>query len=88
MNRIEKNILRNLEKELNPELIEIKDESHLHANHNPSAKEGGTHFKIKIVSKKFKGKSRIEKHRIVNNILENEFKKGLHALTLSLSDVE
>ena len=88
MNRIEKNILRKLEKELNPELIEIKDESHLHANHNPSAKEGGTHFKIKIVSKKFKGKSRIEKHRIVNDILENEFKKGLHALTLSLSDVE
>ena len=88
MNRIEKNILRKLEKELNPELIEIKDESHLHANHNPSAKEGGTHFKIKIISKKFKGKSRIEKHRIVNDILENEFKKGLHALTLSLSDVE
>jgi len=88
MNRIEKNILRKLEKELNPELIEIKDESHLHANHNPSAKEGGTHFKIKIVSKKFKGKSRIERHRIVNDILVNEFKKGLHALTLSLSDVE
>ena len=88
MNRIEKNILRKLEKELNPELIEIKDESHLHANHNPSAKEGGTHFKIKIISKKFKGKSRIERHRIVNNILEDEFKKGLHALTLSLSDVE
>ena len=60
----------------------------LHANHNPSAKEGGTHFKIKIVSKKFKGKSRIERHRMVNNILEDEFKKGLHALTLSLSDVE
>ncbi len=88
MNRIEKNILRKLEKELNPTLIEIKDESHLHANHNPSAKEGGTHFKIKIISKKFKGKSRIEKHRIVNDLLENEFKKGLHALTLSLSDVE
>ena len=88
MNRIEKNILHKLEKELNPTLIEIKDESHLHANHNPSAKEGGTHFKIKIVSKKFKGKSRIERHRIVNNILEDELKKGLHALTLSLSDVE
>ena len=54
MNGIEKNILHKLEKELNPTLIEIKDESHLHANHNPSAKEGGTHFKIKIVSKKFK----------------------------------
>ena len=88
MNGIEKNILHKLEKELNPTLIEIKYESHLHANHNPSAKEGGTHFKIKIVSKKFKGKSRIERHRMVNNILEDEFKKGLHALTLSLSDVE
>ncbi|MEC9413970.1 MAG: BolA family protein [Pseudomonadota bacterium] len=88
MNKIEEIILAKIKKELNPSLIEIEDESYLHANHNPSAKEGGTHFKIKIVSKKFKGKSRIEKHRIVNTILKNEFKNGLHALTLSLSDIE
>jgi len=88
MNKIEENILLKLKEELNPSLIEIEDESHLHANHNPSAKAGGTHFKIKIVSKKFKGKSRIEKHRIVNDILKNEFKNGLHALTLSLSNIE
>ena len=81
-------IISLLEKKFSDSLIEISDDSHLHADHNPSAKSGGTHFAIKIVSKVFKGKSRIEKHRMVNNILNSEFKNGLHALSLSLSDKE
>ena len=81
-------IISLLEKKFSDSFIEVSDDSHLHADHNPAAKLGGTHFSIKIVSKVFKGKSRIEKHRIVNNILDHEFKNGLHALTLTLSDVE
>ena len=81
-------IISLLEKKFSDSLIEISDDSHLHADHNPSAKSGGTHLTIKIVSKVFKGKSRIEKHRMVNNILNSEFKNGLHALSLSLSDKE
>ena len=81
-------IISLLEKKFSDSLIEVSDDSHLHADHNPIAKLGDTHFTIKIVSKVFKGKSRLEKHRIVNNILDSEFKNGLHALTLSLSDKE
>tara|TARA_B100001146_G_scaffold109976_2_gene97127 strand:- start:7310 stop:7573 length:264 start_codon:yes stop_codon:yes gene_type:complete len=81
-------IISLLEKQFSDSFIEISDDSHLHADHNPSAKSGGTHFTIKIVSKVFKGKSRIEKHRMVNNILDSEFKNGLHALSLTLSDKE
>ena len=88
MNNVKENIVLKIEKELNPSFLEVEDQSHMHANHNPNAKNGGTHFKVKIVSNVFKGKSKIEMHRIVNNILEKEFNEGLHALTLILSDVE
>ena len=81
-------IISLLEKKFSDSFIEVSDDSHLHADHNPDAKLGGTHFTIKIVSKVFKGKSRIEKHRMVNNILDSEFKNGLHALSLTLSDKE
>ena len=81
-------IISLLEKNFSDSFIEVSDDSHLHADHNPSAKSGGTHFRVKIVSKVFKGKSRLEKHRIVNNILDSEFRNGLHALSLTLSDKE
>ena len=81
-------IISLLEKKFSDSFIEVSDDSHLHADHNPSAKSEGTHFTVKIVSKVFKGKSRLEKHRIVNNILDSEFRNGLHALSLTLSDKE
>ena len=68
--------------------IEVFDESQLHAIHKADAKNGGTHFKVKIISNTFKGKSNIEKHRIVYGILDSELKNGVHALTLNLSDIE
>ncbi len=88
MSIVKKNILSKLKKSLKPSFIEVIDESHLHANHNPDAKNGGTHFKVKIISSIFKGKSSIEKHRIVHEILDYELKNGVHALTLNLSDIE
>ncbi|MDC0246903.1 BolA family transcriptional regulator [OCS116 cluster bacterium] len=88
MTKVKKNILSKLKKHLKPSFIEVIDESHLHANHNPDAKNGDTHFKVKIISNTFKGKSNIEKHRIVYKILDSELKSGVHALTLNLSDIE
>ena len=88
MTEVKKNIVSKLKKHLEPSFIEVIDESHLHANHNPNAKNGGTHFKVKIISDAFKGKSNIEKHRIVYGILSSELKNGVHALTLNLSDIE
>tara|TARA_B100000212_G_scaffold205943_1_gene155375 strand:+ start:5288 stop:5554 length:267 start_codon:yes stop_codon:yes gene_type:complete len=87
MNIIKENIIEKLSMELKPTLIEVIDESHLHASHNHQAKKGGTHFRVKIISKAFRNKSRVQRHDIVHKILDYELKNGLHALTLNLSDI-
>lgn len=69
---------------LNPTLVEVVDDSARHAGH-AGAKglpAGETHFNVKIVSPAFAGKSRVERHRIVNFVLANELKNGVHALAI------
>jgi BolA protein len=69
---------------LHPTLIEVEDDSARHAGH-AGAKglpAGETHFNVKVVAAAFAGKSRIERHRVVNFILENELKQGVHALAI------
>jgi BolA protein len=65
---------------LTPDLITIENESNRH--HVPENSE--THFKIVIVSAAFHGLTRVARHRLVNTKLNNEFKMGLHALSLHL----
>jgi BolA protein len=72
-----------------PGCIEVIDESHKHAGHahimkqpGTAANAGGTHFHIKVVSEAFKGKSLIERHRAINQLLMAEFDAGLHALAI------
>ncbi|MGV0877903.1 BolA family protein [Martelella sp. FLE1502] len=67
----------------NPERLILKDESAQHAGHynDPDAPEI-THLRIRIVSGKFKGMSRIARHRAVNEALGPEFAGGLHALAI------
>lgn len=73
-----------LRAELSPTLLEIRDESHLHAGHNADAAAGGeTHFRIKIASPRFAGLSRVAQHQLVNTALAYEFNYGLHALALT-----
>ncbi|PPR31336.1 MAG: DNA-binding transcriptional regulator BolA [Alphaproteobacteria bacterium MarineAlpha9_Bin2] len=79
-NRIEQVII----KFLSPQYISIIDESALHEGHNSAPKGGESHFKIIIKSHLFSGKTRIERERMVQNLLAEEFKSGLHALTMSL----
>lgn len=68
---------------LNPHFLEIIDQSSLHAGHagNPSGDEE-SHFAIKIAAKELEGLSMIKQHRIINNILKDEFDNGLHALSI------
>ncbi len=47
--------------------LEIIDQSHQHAGHNPAAAAGGTHYKVVVVSPEFEGKSLIDRHRLVND---------------------
>ena len=67
---------------LTPTAIDVIDESHLHAGHAGARPEGETHFRLDIVSAAFEGKSRIERHRLVNAALEEAFRRGLHALAV------
>ena len=65
-----------------PEGLEVQDESHLHEGHAGHRPGGETHFRVYIVSPAFQGKSRIERHRMINAALANELEGGVHALAI------
>lgn len=75
-------ISERLTSELAPVALEVIDESHLHAGHAGARPEGETHFRLDVVSASFEGKSRVQRHRIVNQALDDAFKRGLHALAI------
>ncbi len=71
-----------LEERLAPTALSVVDESHQHAGHSGWREGGETHFRLDVVSAVFEGKSRVERHRMVNALLDDAFKRGLHALAL------
>ena len=87
---IQETMEKKLSQAFSPERLVVINESHLHAGHHHV--DGGhqavfdgsgeTHFRIRIVSPAFAGKSRIERHRAVNDLLADEMKAGLHALAI------
>lgn len=78
--RIEEKLKTNL----NPEFLEVVNNSNLHRGHTGDDGSGETHFLIKISSKEFYKLSRIQAHRKINNFLNEEFKNGLHALEIKI----
>lgn len=68
---------------LEPMRLDIINESELHAGHRGSPGTGESHFRILVVSPKFTGRSRVERHRMVNDMLAAELKRGVHALALA-----
>ncbi len=82
MSRIEK-IEKLLKTKLSIDHFQIIDESNLHVGH-PGASSGGGHFNIKIVSKDFIGKNRLERHRIIYGYLHDMMDRDIHALALNL----
>jgi BolA protein len=71
---------------LAPTVLEVIDDSAKHAGHafhaGGVAPRGETHFTVKVVSGAFAGKSRIARHRIVNDLVADELKGGVHALAI------
>jgi BolA protein len=65
-----------------PESLDVVDESHLHEGHSGHRPGGETHFRLYIVSKAFEGKSRIERHRMINATLAAELAGRVHALAI------
>jgi BolA family transcriptional regulator, general stress-responsive regulator len=75
-------IIDKLREAFAPESLEVKDESHLHEGHAGHRPGGETHFRVYIVSPAFKGKSRIERHRLINAALAAELGGSVHALAI------
>ena len=75
-------ITNKLHEAFNPESLDVVDESHLHEGHAGHRSGGETHFRVYIVSEAFKGKSRIERHRMINAALAAELAETVHALAL------
>ena len=75
-------ITEKLTKALAPERLDVVDESHRHEGHAGHRAGGETHFSLYIVSEAFRGKSRIDRHRLVNELLSTELKGTIHALAI------
>lgn len=67
---------------LAPLRLEVVDESHRHAGHAGSRAEGETHFRIVVVAPTFAGRSRLDRHRLVNDLLAEELAGPVHALAI------
>ena len=75
-------ITEKLRKAFAPESLRVEDESHRHEGHAGHHGGGESHFRLYIVSDAFRGKSRLERHRMINAALESELAGGVHALAI------
>ena len=78
-------IAEKLNAALAPLSLDVEDESKNHEGHAGHRPGGQTHFRIYIVSEAFRGKSRIERHRMINQLLVAELAGGVHALAIHAS---
>lgn len=80
MNVSAQDIERTLIAALQPQSLQVQDDSHLHAGH-AGAREG-RHFSVQVVSERFNGLSRLARHRLVYDALRSQIQQGIHALAI------
>ncbi|WP_336810827.1 BolA family protein [Bosea sp. MMO-172] len=83
MTSIAERITRKLTEAFAPQELKVIDESHQHQGHGGWREGGETHFRVNIVSEAFSGKSRLERHRLVNAALAQELADRVHALAIA-----
>lgn len=70
---------------LQPTVLDVLDESAAHAGHAGADESGfGTHFRVRIASPLFDGRSRVARHRLVYDALQDFVDRGLHALAIEI----
>ena len=80
-------IEQQLRNKLQPTRLEVLDESASHAGHSGANAQGfGSHFRVRIASPAFAGKSRVACHRLVYDAMQNFIDQGLHALAIEIVD--
>jgi len=67
---------------LEPQQVEIADDSALHAGH-AGAKDGGGHYRLTVISKHFTGLNTMQRHRLVYAALGSLMNSGIHALSIN-----
>ena len=76
-------IEQRLRETLQPMALEVIDESYLHHGHAGANGSGfGTHFRVRVTSHLFTGKSAVMRHRLVYDALHDFIEQGLHALAI------
>lgn len=80
--KVKDNITNKLHDAFAPVRLDVTDESHLHEGHAGHRAGGETHFRVHIVSRAFAGKSRIDRHRMINTALATDLAGSVHALAI------
>src|SRR5205807_10622742 len=78
-------MMKKLNDAFTPESIDVVDESGLHEGHAGHRPGGQSHFSVYIVSQAFAGKSRVDRHRMINAVLADDLAGGVHALAIHAS---
>lgn len=81
--RVEDQIRQKLQGAFAPVELHVLNDSAHHAGHNSSPGTGESHFSVMVVSQGFSGKSRIERHRMINEALAAELAGPVHALAIT-----
>lgn len=85
MSSIAEQMHRQLAHTLSTTALEVIDESAAHAGHAGSnGTDFGTHFRVRIASPLFTGKSRVAQHRLVYDALQEFIDQGVHALAIEI----
>lgn len=77
-------IVEKLSQKFAPSHLEVIDESDRHRGHAGSRPSGETHYRVRIASAAFAGKTRLQQHRAVMDTLDAELKGGIHALAIEV----
>ena len=81
-------LAQRLQERLQPQALEVLDESAAHAGHVGANDSGqGTHFRVRIGGQAFNGLSRVARHRLVYDALQDFIDQGVHALAIEVVSV-
>jgi BolA protein len=84
-NTLAEQMAQRLRDVLQPQQLEVIDESAAHAGHAGANGTGfGTHFRVRIASPMFAEKARVAKHRLVYDALQDFIDQGVHALAIEV----
>jgi BolA protein len=74
--------------QLEPQALELVDESDMHRGHAGYREGGGTHWRLSIVSPRFAGKPTVARHRMVYQALGELMQHPIHALAITARSPE